>query len=123
VTASSNSPDSSKNPSRHELKIALVATLFFGAAGGIFTATLNNYLAEVHNFGAEARGWLEFPRELPGFLMIFVSGAMLTLWRETQMAALAMLFTALGGRWGWVSCLRVQRCWWSGSLSGRLVIT
>ncbi len=96
VTTSSNSPDSSKNPSRHELKIALGATLFFGAAGGIFTATLNNYLAEVHDLGAQARGWLEFPRELPGFLMIFVSGAMLTLWRETQMAALAMLFTALG---------------------------
>jgi predicted MFS family arabinose efflux permease len=79
-----------------DLKRALLATLFFGAASGIFTATLNNYLAEIHHLGAEARGWLEFPRELPGFLIMFVAGAMLTIFRETQMAAAAMLLTALG---------------------------
>ena len=79
-----------------DLKRALFATLFFGAASGIFTATLNNYLAEVHHLGAEARGWLELPRELPGFLIMFVAGAMLTVFRETQMAAAAMLLTAIG---------------------------
>ncbi len=79
-----------------DLKRALFATLFFGAASGIFTATLNNYLAEVHQLGAEARGWLEFPRELPGFLILFVAGGMLTVFRETQMAASAMVLTALG---------------------------
>ncbi len=51
---------------RPDLKRVLLATLFFGAASGIFTATLNNYLAEVHHLDAEARGWLELPRELPG---------------------------------------------------------
>ncbi len=81
---------------RPELKIALFATLFFGLAAGIFQSTLNNYLSEVHNIGAETRGWLEFPRELPGFLIIFVSGALLALLRETQMAAIAMFFSALG---------------------------
>ncbi len=81
---------------RSELIKALLATLFFGAAGGIFVATLNNYLQDVHNLGAEGRGWLEFPRELPGFLMMFVAGILLTRLRETQMAALAMLATALG---------------------------
>ena len=79
-----------------DLKRALFATLFFGAASGIFIATLNNYLSEVHSLGAEARGWLELPRELPGFLIMFVAGAMLTVFRETQMAAAAMLLTALG---------------------------
>jgi len=79
-----------------DLKRALLATLFFGAASGIFTATLNNYLAEVHHLGAEARGWLELPRELPGFLIMFIAGGMLTVFRETQMAAAAMLLTALG---------------------------
>jgi predicted MFS family arabinose efflux permease len=82
-------------PSR-DLRRALYATLFFGAASGIFTATLNNYLAEIHHLGAEGRGWLEVPRELPGFLIMFVAGAMLTLFRETQMAASAMVLTALG---------------------------
>jgi predicted MFS family arabinose efflux permease len=81
---------------RTDLKRALLATLFFGAASGIFVATLNNYLAEVHHLDAVARGWLELPRELPGFLIMFITGAMLTLFRETQMAAVAMLLTALG---------------------------
>jgi len=79
-----------------DLKRALFATLFFGAASGIFTATLNNYLSEIHHLDAAARGWIEFPRELPGFLIMFVAGAMLTVFRETQMAAAAMLLTALG---------------------------
>jgi predicted MFS family arabinose efflux permease len=59
-------------------------------------ATLNNYLAEVHELDAAARGWLEFPRELPGFFIMLVAGAMLTVMRETQMAAMAMVFTAVG---------------------------
>ncbi len=79
-----------------DLKQALAATLFFGAASGIFLATLNNYLENEFHLGAEARGWLEFPRELPGFLIMFIAGAMLTIWRETKMAAIAMLLTALG---------------------------
>lgn len=81
---------------RRELTIALAATAFFGAAGGIYSSLMNNYLANVRGLGAEARGWLEFPRELPGFLMMFIIGALLTLFRETQMAALAMLFSAAG---------------------------
>ena len=63
---------------------------------GIFQATLNNYLAGVHNLGAEARGWLELPRELPGFLLFAVAGVLLIVLRETKMAALAMVLTACG---------------------------
>lgn len=81
---------------RRELRRALLATAFFGAASGIFQATLNNYLAEVHQLGAEARGWIEVPRELPGFLIMIVAGVLLTRLRETQMAAVAMLLTAAG---------------------------
>ncbi len=81
---------------RHEIIRLLFATLFFGAAGGIFAATLNNYLSEIHGFGAEARGWLEFPRELPGFLLVGVTG-LLALWmRESKMAGLAMGLAAFG---------------------------
>ena len=67
-----------------DLKRALLATLFFGAASGIIIATFNNYLSEVHQLGAEARGWIELPRELPGFFLIFIAGAMLTVLREKQ---------------------------------------
>jgi predicted MFS family arabinose efflux permease len=87
-----------------DLKRALLATLFFGAASGIFLATLNNYLNDVHHLSADGRGWLEFPRELPGFLIMFVAGGMLALFRETQMAALAMILTGLGALGlGWVA--------------------
>jgi len=79
-----------------DLTIALFATLCFGAVGGIFGSSLNNYLADVHNLDASARGWLELPRELPGFLIMFLAGAMLLVMRETQMAALAMLFALAG---------------------------
>ncbi|MCB2197780.1 MFS transporter [bacterium] len=97
-------PLKEKGSQRKELIRALTATLFFGAAGGIVTSILNNYLADVHLLDAEGRGWLEFPRELPGFLIMFVAGGLLTLMRETKMAALAMFFTALGGvGLGWLS--------------------
>jgi predicted MFS family arabinose efflux permease len=79
-----------------DLRNALLATLFFGAASGIIVSVLNNYLSDVHGFGAAARGWLEFPREFPGFLIMFVAGALLVLFSETQMASIAMLFTAVG---------------------------
>ena len=46
----------------------------------------------MHGLDAEARGWLELPRELPGFFIMLVAGLMLTVLRESQMAALAMLF-------------------------------
>ena len=74
----------------------LLATLFFGAVSGIFLSTLNNYLSEVHGFDAGHRGWLEFPRELPGFLIFIVVGFLLTHMRESRIAALAMILTAAG---------------------------
>ncbi len=79
-----------------DLRRALLATMFFGASVGIFQATLNNYLADIHHLGAEARGWLELPRELPGFLLFAIAGALLMLVRETKMAAIAMSLTAIG---------------------------
>ncbi len=74
----------------------LLATAFFGAASGVIMSTLNNYLQDVHGFDAGYRGWLEFPRELPGFLIFAVMGLLLTRFREGRIAALAMLFTAAG---------------------------
>jgi predicted MFS family arabinose efflux permease len=74
----------------------LLATLFFGAAAGVIMSTLNNYLQDVHGFDAGSRGWLELPRELPGFLIFAVMGLLLTRLREGRIAALAMLFTAAG---------------------------
>ncbi len=81
---------------RRDFRRVLLATLFFGATGGIFLATLNNYLAEVHQLSAAARGWLELPRELPGFLIFFVVGALLLRLRESRIAVVAMVCSAVG---------------------------
>ncbi len=74
----------------------LLATMFFGATSGIFLSTLNNYLADIHGFDAGNRGWLEFPRELPGFFIFLIVGLLLLKLRESRIAALAMVATALG---------------------------
>ncbi|MBE0617389.1 MAG: MFS transporter [Proteobacteria bacterium] len=81
---------------RPDVRRMLVASACFGAVTGVFYASLNNYLAEVHDFGTEMRGWLEFPRELPGFLVVFVIGALVVRFRETRLLALAALVTAAG---------------------------
>jgi len=81
---------------RRDFVRLLLATLFFGAAAGIFQSTINNFLEGVHGFAAEERGWLEFPRELPGFLLIFVAGLLLIRLRESQIAAVAMACAAAG---------------------------
>ncbi|MFH0945668.1 MAG: hypothetical protein V2A76_10760, partial [Planctomycetota bacterium] len=65
------------SPERRDFLRLLLATLCFGAAMGIFQSTVNNFLESVHGFSAEERGWLEFPRELPGFLLIIVAGLLL----------------------------------------------
>lgn len=79
-----------------DFRRVLLATLFFGAAAGVIASTLNNYLADVHGFDAGERGWLEFPRELPGFVIMFVVALLLLRLRESRMAALAMVFTGAG---------------------------
>ncbi len=79
-----------------DFRRVLLATLFFGAAAGVIASTLNNYLSDVHGFDAGERGWLELPRELPGFVIMFVVAILLTRMRESRMAALAMVFTGLG---------------------------
>ena len=79
-----------------DFRRVLLATMFFGATSGIFLSTLNNYLSEVHGFDAGNRGWLEFPRELPGFLIFIVMGFLLTHMRESRIASLAMVATTVG---------------------------
>ena len=74
----------------------LLASVAFGATAGIFNATLGNYLHDVHDFDAAARGWLEFPRELPGFLVIFTVGLLAARYREGRAMAMAMTVTTLG---------------------------
>ena len=56
-----------------ELRLFVGASLAMGAAYSIFDATFNNFLDERFVLTGFQRSFLEFPRELPGFLVVFVS--------------------------------------------------
>jgi len=69
--------------------------LFFAAvacltiAGGIHDSIFNNFLSDTFSLSADQRGWLEFPRELPGLLVVLMSGilCMLPVTRVGMVAA------------------------------------
>ena len=58
------------------LKAFLTGIFLLGINGGILGATFNNYLNDSFTLSAAARGLLEFPRELPGFLLIAAVGVL-----------------------------------------------
>ncbi len=81
---------------RSDFRRMILASVAFGATAGIFNATLGNYLHEVHAFGADARGWLELPRELPGFFVLLTAGYLAARYREARAMSAGMLITATG---------------------------
>lgn len=73
-----------------------VAALCVGTVGGsLVDPAFNNYLRDTFALGADKRGQLEFPRELPGFLVTVTSGLLFFL-PEVRTAAVATGLTALG---------------------------
>ncbi|MEN6621754.1 MAG: MFS transporter [Smithella sp.] len=67
----------------------------FGFSQSIVDATFNNYLNETFSISDFQRGFLELPRELPGFLVVFVS-ALLFFLCSRRLAAFANLLCAFG---------------------------
>lgn len=74
------------------------ATFMMGVYSGLYDPSFNNYLAQVHHVGEVARGGLEFPRELPGFLMVFIFAALLFL-KDTHIAITAAVMVGIS-LWG-----------------------
>jgi predicted MFS family arabinose efflux permease len=77
------------------LQLFLAAMFVFGFSQSIVDATFNNFLNETFSISDFQRGFLELPRELPGFLVVFFS-AMLFFLCSRRLAALANLLCALG---------------------------
>lgn len=46
--------------------------IVWGIGTGCFAAVLNNYLVDIHQLNPYERGWLEFFREMPGLLLVFI---------------------------------------------------
>ncbi len=76
--------------------ILFVSGLFF--AGIISTAlqgTFHTYLNDIFGIGAQARGALEFPRELPGLLTTFIISSILFI-GEVNILSISIVISGLG---------------------------
>jgi len=78
-----------------DFKLFLIVGLFTGIATGINTTVFNNFLSDTYRLTAAARGIVEFPRELPGVLIVIVLG-ILSFLGDTKIAIVGMIFAALG---------------------------
>jgi predicted MFS family arabinose efflux permease len=79
----------------HELKLFFVASFAIGMAFALVDSVLNNFLNARFTLTGFQRSFLEFPRELPGVLIIFVSAGLWFLCSR-RLSALAMGLNALG---------------------------
>jgi MFS family permease len=102
------------------LLLFVAGMAFLGASGGMMETTFNNYVSDTFNLGADARGFLEFPRELPGFLTALMAGLLFFL-PETRIAgfsAMAVGFGMLALAWigpHWSAMLIFLTIWSAGA--------
>lgn len=75
--------------------LLLLAGIFIGIASGINVTIFNNYLSDTYHLTAQARGIVEFPRELPGVFIVVVIGLLAAL-GNVRIAAIGTLAAALG---------------------------
>jgi len=78
-----------------ELLLFAAASLAMGMAYSMFDSTFNNFLNDRFALSGFQRSFLEFPRELPGFLVVFVSAALWFLCNR-RLGAVALLLGAAG---------------------------
>jgi predicted MFS family arabinose efflux permease len=81
--------------SSRELLLFAAAALTLGMAASIVTATFNNFLNDRFALNGFERSFLEFPRELPGFLVVFVSAALWFLCSR-RLGVVTMILCATG---------------------------
>jgi predicted MFS family arabinose efflux permease len=78
-----------------ELKLLLLVWLFVGITSGIYDTVFSNYLNEVFHISAKTRGFLELPREFPGFIVALVSGLLVFL-SDIRLFGVAVSLISLG---------------------------
>ena len=80
---------------RPQLLLFFGAALLLSATSGVHESIFNNFLADTFAMEADERGFLELPREMPGFLVVLVAG-FLALLPETKIAVVGALVFAAG---------------------------
>ena len=81
--------------SSRELILFATAALALGMAFSMVDATFNNFLNDKFALTGFQRSFLEFPRELPGFSVVFVSAALWFLCSR-RLGAVTMILCAAG---------------------------
>ncbi len=91
---------------RNQLILFFLASACVAAGSGIYDSIFNNFLADTFSLSAMARGWLELPRETPGFLVFLTAGIFATLALNRLGVVAALMFAAglaglalFGERW------------------------
>lgn len=78
-----------------DYQLLLLSFALIGLTNGIYDATFNNYLSDIFHISAKVRGFIEFPRELPGFLVTIVSGLLMFL-PDLRMLGMALGLIGVG---------------------------
>ena len=78
-----------------ELKLFAATFLMMGIASSIYDSTFNNFINERFQLTGFQRSFLEMPRELPGFLVVFVS-ALLWFLCSRRLGAFALTLCVAG---------------------------
>ncbi len=81
--------------SDRDYNLLLLAGLFAGIGAGISTSIFNNYLSDVFKLSEELRGFLEVPRETPGFFIMVVLAVLSTL-GDVRIIMIGMAAAGLG---------------------------
>ncbi|HEY1405236.1 MAG TPA: MFS transporter [Spirochaetota bacterium] len=58
------------------LRFFLIGAIFLGINAGVLSTTFNNYLNDMFHISERTRGILEVPREIPGFVLIAITGVL-----------------------------------------------
>lgn len=80
---------------RPEIKIYLVLLALYAIAMGFSNDVLSNYFKDAYQVDSVKRGLIEFPRELPGMLVILVISSLAFL-GDIRTAIIAQFFTMTG---------------------------
>lgn len=78
-----------------EMKLFILASFAIGIAYSMFDFVFNNFLNDQFSLTGFQRSFLEFPRELPGFLVVFISAGLWFL-SNRRLAAITMMLGTVG---------------------------
>ena len=73
----------------------LIATVLTALAAGLSEGTFGNFYMEVYNVSPSQRGFIEFPREIPGLIAVVVISIM-SFMGEIRLAIVAQLLSVVG---------------------------